>query len=100
MLFRNSFIKPKVEYLPADLAKMSERLSTISSAVGQPSNPTKRFTQPLDFLVEELGLQLDSILPNEKMGPELTFVLNVKLFNQTNLLNIIVVLGAWKTKQR
>jgi hypothetical protein len=75
---------------------MSERLSVISSAIGQPADPTKQFTQPLDFVVEELGLQLDAIPPNTSSS-ELKYALDVSLFY---VEYIYVILGVRKAKQR
>jgi hypothetical protein len=59
------------------LSKISERLSAISAALGPltDENGQPRFTQPLDFVVDELGLQLDAIETNTPMNSELNSAL-------------------------
>lgn len=75
--------------MPYEVTKISERLTAISSAIGKPSDPLKQFTQPLDFVVEELSLQLDAVQPNTSLASELNFALNVskKLIYFLNLIN-------------
>ncbi|KAI6174485.1 Nucleolar protein 10 [Aphelenchoides bicaudatus] len=75
--------KPSSGYVASDLSKMSERLLEISNVIGQPSDPSKRFAQPLDFVVEELALQLDAVPSNSQSNSnDLLKVVLAELANQ------------------